>query len=374
MLSTRQCLDEIADFYQSGPNEKSADLLERVKDLFFLTVDQQSADDRSAFGDVMERMAIDVDTLTRTRFSERISKTEFAPIDLIRGLARDEICVARPVLQYSPCLREGDLVSISNDAEQDHLMATAHRAELTEPVTDIIVERGNLNVLKVVISNTGAKYSAASRHRLLKTPELQEELQQVMRARRDLAPSPFARLTRLTEAEFWQQISEIALMTNDEPDAIQPEIKAPAEPAEEVNLDEQVSKKLEKKPGKDPRMEPTHPASEKALVNAATSGKAVETVQFFAKITHLDEVMIEHCIFKAHVPALIVLCKAHSLSPSTFTTMLQLRENHTGTPINDTVGLLRRYEGMTPDTAQRIIRFSDKRRNVDANEQASNAP
>ena len=195
-----------------------------------------------------------------------------------------------------------------------------------------------------------------------------------MRARRDLAPSPFARLTRLTEAEFWQQISEIALMTNDEPDDIQPEIKAPAEPAEEVNLDEQVSKKLEKKPGKDPRMEPTHPASEKALVNAATSGKAVETVQFFAKITHLDEVMIEHCIFKAHVPALIVLCKAHSLSPSTFTTMLQLRENHTGTPINDTVGLLRRYEGMMPDTAQRIIRFSDKRRNVDANEQASNAP
>ncbi len=54
--------------------------------------------------------------------------------------------------------------------------------------------------------------------------------------------------------------------------------------------------------------------------------------------------------------------------------MLQLRENHTGTPINDTVGLLRRYEGMMPDTAQRIIRFSDKRRNVDANEQASNAP
>ena len=250
-------------------------------------------------------------------------------------------------------------------------MATAHRAELTEPVTDIIVERGDLNVLKVIISNTGAKFSAESRHRLSKTPELQKELQQVMKARRDLAPSPFARLKRLTEAEFWQQISEAALMTDVEPDDLQSEIETPAD---EENPDEQASKEPEKNPDKELRIAPTNPASEKALVNAAKSGKVVETVQFFAKITHLDEVMIEHCIFKAHVPALIVLCKAHSLSPSTFTTMLQLRENHTGTPINDTVGLLRRYEGMMPDTAQRIIRFSDKRRNVDANEQASNAP
>ena len=370
MHRTRQCLDEIADLYRSDSNQKGTDLLERVADLFFLTVNQQTSDDRSAFGDVMERMAFDADTLTRTRFSERISKTEFAPKDLIRCLARDEICVARPVLQYSPCLREGDLVSISNEAEQDHLMATAHRAELTEPVTDIIVERGNLNVLKAVISNTGAKFSAESRHKLSKTPELQEELQQVMRSRRDLAPSPFARLKRLTEAEFWQQISEIALMTNEEPDDIQPETEAPEE---KVNPDEHVGKESEKKPSKEFRIDASHPANEKALVNAAKSGKVLETVQFFTKITQLDEVMIEHCIFKAHVPALIVLCKAHSLSPSTFTTMLQLRENYTGTPNNDTVGLLRRYEGMTPETAQRIIRFSDKRREMDSNEKQAEA-
>jgi len=371
MLRARQCLDEIADLYQSGPIEKGADLLERVADLFFLTVDQQLAEDRSAFGDIMERMAIDADTLTRARFSERMSKAEFAPTDLIRGLARDEICVARPVLQYSPCLREGDLVSISSDAEQDRLMATAHRAELTEPVTDIIVERGDLNVLKVIISNTGAKFSAESRHRLSKTPELQKELQQVMRARRDLAPSRFAHLKRLTEAEFWQQISEAALMTDVEPDDVQSETETPAD---EDNPEEQASKEPEKNPDKELRIAPTNPASEKALVNAAKSGKVVETVQFFAKITKLDEVMIEHCVFKAHIPALIVLCKAHSLAPSTFTTLLQLRENHTGTPVRDTVGLLRRYEGMTTETAQRIIRFSDKRRALAASEQEPDTP
>lgn len=374
MLRARQCLDEIVDLYQSGPIDKGPELLERVADLYFLTVDQQSPADTDAFGDVMERMAFAADALTRARLSERISKTESAPVDLIRRLARDEICVARPVLQYSPCLREGDLVSISSEAEQDHLMATAHRSNLSKPVTDIIVERGELKVLKAIISNTGAEFSAESRMKLSKTPELQAELQQAIRMRRDMSPTAIDRLKRLTEMEFWQQITEAALMTIEEPDDIQADtldsVNADAAVDKQI-LNEQANKAPKGKPDKDIKMKPTSEAAEKALVDSARAGKVVETVQFFAKITELDEGMIEHCVFKAHIPALMVLCKAHSMAPSTFTAMLQLRENHTGTPVTDTIGLMRRYESMTPDTAQRIIRFSDKRRDI--KEKASNA-
>jgi hypothetical protein len=362
------------DLYQSGPIDKGPELLERVADLYFLTVDQQSPADTDAFGDVMERMAFAADALTRARLSERIAKSESAPLELIRRLARDEICVARPVLQYSPCLREGDLVSISSEAEQDHLMATAHRSNLSKPVTDIIVERGELKVLKAIISNTGAEFSAESRMKLSKTPELQAELQQAIRMRRDMSPTAIDRLKRLTEMEFWQQITEAALMTIEEPDDIQADtldsVNADAAVDKQI-LNEQANKAPKGKPDKDIKMKPTSEAAEKALVDSARAGKVVETVQFFAKITELDEGMIEHCVFKAHIPALMVLCKAHSMAPSTFTAMLQLRENHTGTPVTDTIGLMRRYESMTPDTAQRIIRFSDKRRDI--KEKASNA-
>jgi len=362
MLRARQCLDEIVDLYMSGPNDKGPELLERVADLYFLTVDQQSQEDRDAFGDVMERMAFNADALTRARLSERISKAELAPVELIKRLARDEICVARPVLQYSPCLREGDLVSISSDAEQDHLMATAHRSELTKPVTDIIVERGEPQVLLAIISNTGAEISAESRAKLTSTPELQAALQQALQLRRDLSLSPMDRLKRLTESEFWQQITEAALMTHDQSEDAQPKKKAPMQ---KVIPDEQNIKPPDNTPSKEYKIGPTHPTAEKSLVEAARGGKVVETVGLFAKITQLDEGMIEHCLFKAHVPALMVLCKAHSLSPSTFTSLLQLRESYTGTPVTDTIGLMRRYEGMTPETAQRIIRFSDKRREID---------
>jgi len=75
--------------------------------------------------------------------------------------------------------------------------------------------------------------------------------------------------------------------------------------------------------------------------------------------------MTRHCLFKAHITALLVLCKAHKLAQRTFTSLLLLREKHTGESTNDTVGLLRRYDGMTSETAQRVIRFSDKRQKAD---------
>ncbi len=362
MHRARECLNEILELYQTGPNEKRPELLDRVADLFFLTLDQQSTADTDAFGDVMERMAYDADAISRAHLSERIAKNHTAPLALLRRLARDDICIARPVLQYSPCLREGDLVSISSEAEQDHLMATAHRSQLSKPVTDIIVARGELDVLKIVIGNIGAEISAESRAKLSKIPGLQEDLQRAMSARRDMTPSPMDRLKKLTEVEFWQQITEAALMTDDEPDQAQPATQAPEE---DVILNERDSRALKNKSDKEIEIKPAPPAAEKLLVDAARSGKIEDTVKIFSKITHLDEAMIEHCLLEAHLPALMVLCKAHSMAAATFTAMLQFRESHARKPVKDTVGLLRRYDGMTPKTAQRIIRFSDKRRELD---------
>ena len=107
------------------------------------------------------------------------------------------------------------------------------------------------------------------------------------------------------------------------------------------------------------------PSAEKILVEAARNNIASETIEAFANITHLDKTMIEHCLFDAHISALMVLCKAHSFTPATFTAMLQLRDSHTGEPTNDTATLMRKYESMTPETAERIIRFSDKRRKAE---------
>lgn len=358
MRHARQCLDEIVDLYQGGTHENAPELLERVVDLYFLTLDQQTPEERDTFGDVMQRMAFTADTLTRARFSERIAKAELAPAELVRRLAREEICVARPVLQYSLSLREGDLVAITTELDQDHLMATAHRRELTRPVTDVLVARGETPVLIAVARNVGAEISPESLARLNGLAGEEVDLRRALSIRRDTAPGPMSRLKRLTDTDFWHQLAESLLMSYEE--VVE---AAPAEPDAAAGAKAPGGKEQAKpEPPAEQPHRPLSPLAEKHLVEAARAGKVPEAVQCFSKIARLDEGMIEHCLFEAHLPALMVLCKAHRLTPSTFTALLQLRENNTETPIEDTVGLLRRYESMSPDTAQRVIRFADKTR------------
>lgn len=362
MQHARECLDEIVSLYQDGPQEKASELLQRITDLYFLTLEQQSSTEIGSFGDAMIRMSKSVDPIARARFAERISKATPAPVEVLRLLARDEICIARPVLQHSSGLREGDLVSLMAELSQDHLSATALRQHLTEPVTDILVARGNNDVLISLAGNVGAVLSANSKDHLFSVAVENEALLAALNARRDTASNPMSKLKKLAEAEFWHSVAETLLMAPDDTDLDHEEPAAPI-----VKEENEPETKEEDKKKKAPQAIPAvtkhnAAANEKALVEAARGGKVVETIEALSKITSLDHAMVEHCLFQANLPALMVLCKAHKLAASTFTSLLQLRENNTETVITDTIGLLRRYEAMTPDTAQRVIRFADKGR------------
>jgi len=251
--------------------------------------------------------------------------------------------------------------------EQDHLRATAHRINLTKPVTDIIVRRGDLSVLLVIVSNTGANFSPESLAQISKTAELHGELQHVLSLRRDLAPSAITKLKRLTEGDFWQQMAETILMTSETPNkSTITKPKAPIAVPKIVSPEPKEVEEKENKPKKNGPIKAVNEADETILVENARSGKMEESVESFTNITKLDKAMVEHCLFQAHISALMVLCKAHGFAAGTFSALLHLRESITNVPTDDTVGLMRRYEGMTAETAKRIISFSDKQPNADS--------
>lgn len=360
MRCARECLDEIVSIYQDGSQENASQLLQKVADLYFLTLEQQSTAERDSFGDVMIRMAQSAGARERAQLAERIARTSPIPVELLRHLAQDEIFIARPILQYSPCLREGDLVAITSEVGQAHLSATAHRNDLTIPVTDILIARGEADVHMALAQNVSADLSEESVSRLFRTAESHVALLDILNARRDTAPNPIRKLRRLADAEFWHRMAETLLMSEETVD----EKLAPQQPAKESG-ESGNDAASEPEPAKAPAVDifrQTSASKEKALVEAARAGQVIETIEILASITRLDKAMVEHCMFQAHLPALMVLCKAHKLAASTFNSLLQMRENHTETPINDTIGLIRRYEAMTPDTAQRVIRFADKSR------------
>ena len=71
----------------------------------------------------------------------------------------DEIEVARPFLSHSKKLDDATLIKGAKTKSQDHLLAISQRDSIGEAVTDIIVERGNKEVVVSVATNPGARFS-----------------------------------------------------------------------------------------------------------------------------------------------------------------------------------------------------------------------
>lgn len=394
MLQARKCLDEITELYQSGPTDMGSDLLNQVVDLYFMTVDKHSAEDRDAFSDVMILLAFSGGGMVRARLAERMCREESAPLELLRRLACDDIITARPILQFSPCLRESDLISIIAQVDQDHMFAAAQRHNISIPVTDLLMQRGTEMVQVAMARNISAQFSPEGRKHLREVAQNCSDLHDALKLRRDMKRAPIIQLKQLADARFWQRMAVSLLMTEVQSvEAATEQLHAPDK--DEPRIDPGISKQLsetevqnveaaakalrapdrdaarvepaiseqpsEQAVNTDSGVMPSSNISEHELESAAKAGDAKKSVEYFSALAQLSQDMIRHCLFEAHVTALMVLCKAHKMAQGTFISLLLLRENHTGESTNDTVGLMRRYDGMKPETAQRVIRFSSKR-------------
>jgi len=71
MQNTQSCLLEIESLSQENSSDKRREVLQRITDLFFLTSDQQTPRDSAAFGNVMERVAYELEIEARAELSEK---------------------------------------------------------------------------------------------------------------------------------------------------------------------------------------------------------------------------------------------------------------------------------------------------------------
>ncbi len=74
----------------------------------------------------------------------------------------DAIEVAGPILEKSEDLRETTLIESARTKGQTHLLAISRRDAIPAAVTDILVERGNQEVVLSATRNAGAQFSDAS--------------------------------------------------------------------------------------------------------------------------------------------------------------------------------------------------------------------
>ncbi len=89
-----------------------------------------------------------------------MAKNPNAPARTSRILGLDdEIKVAGPILSHSRVLDDATLIESAKTKSQDHLYAISLRDTIGEDVTDVLLERGETEVVRSTAKNPGAKFS-----------------------------------------------------------------------------------------------------------------------------------------------------------------------------------------------------------------------
>jgi uncharacterized protein (DUF2336 family) len=202
MSKIKPILDEIEASLASGNVRHRLKLLQHVTDLFVAGSRRYSGAEIALFDDVLMRLATEIEIEARKRLAQRLAALPDSPPKLIRRLSFDDaIAVAGPVLVASPQLSDADLVENAATKSQDHLYAIAQRLQLSEAVTDILVERGDRRVVRRTARNAGARFSLAGYQRVVEHAHRDRKLALTVAQRSDIPHQCFLKLLETASAE-----------------------------------------------------------------------------------------------------------------------------------------------------------------------------
>lgn len=97
----------------------------------------------------------------REALSRRLANVEWAPAELVRMLASDEIEIARPVIASSPLLRDDDLLELLQTCSADHRIQIALRPNLGQAVAAAIVAASDPAAMTALAANRSAHLAEA---------------------------------------------------------------------------------------------------------------------------------------------------------------------------------------------------------------------
>lgn len=319
MQDVQSNLLDLEKLYALGDADKRPEALDVVTDLFFATRESLGPAELEFFGAALERIAFNLTTKERAKLATRLADVHNAPEALIRKLAGDEITVARPILEQSPCLSEEDLIELASSHDQEHLRAIAHRETLTSQITEVIVGRGDDDVLECITRNEGANFSDDGLARLSESAGKNRKLFSALTQRSDV-PDVLVAEARHSIAELnARELKEIA--KNRRPHS--KEIK------------------------------------EHMLAGFARANMLEETIRCFSLITGHPEVFVKQCFLHARISALSQLCKANGFETTTYAALLKLRSKVGDLKGQTVANAMRDYRYLTRREAQRALGYKE---------------
>jgi uncharacterized protein (DUF2336 family) len=360
MSASPSLIPELEDIIEHGSPERRTEALKRITAFFLDGADAFNEDHVRLFDDVLGRLIVEIESKARAELSHHLAPVGNAPVGVVRSLARDDdIAVAGPVLKRSRRLGEADLIDIARTKGQAHLLAISGRAGIAEPVTDVLVSRGDRAVMRSVAENRSARLSENGFSTLVNEAESDGALAEKVGLRPDIPPRLFRELL-LRATEVVQQ----RLFASAKPETqaeirrvlakVSGEVAAKAAPRDYSAAQRAVE-----------ALRLAGKLDEAALVDFAKAVQFEETVAALSSLCAVPIEVVDRLMGGDRPDPVLILAKSAGWGWPTVKTIILSRPYGKGGSSQALDNAYTNFERLSPATAQRVMRFWQVRRNGD---------
>jgi uncharacterized protein (DUF2336 family) len=361
MPETAALIQELEDAMAAGSPAMRLNTLTRITDLFLSGSGHHTDEQLALFDDVLMVLIETIEINAKVLLSRRLACAGDAPPRVVRSLAFDpSIAVAAPILMRSERLTDADLIENARTMSHEHLQAISQRRSLSEPVTDVLVERGNDRVIHLVAQNAGARFSENGFSKLIGKAAHDEGLARYVGSRRDIPRHHFLKLLETASAEVR------ARLISANPNLIDVIETTVADVATAISDDVRAtSRDHNRAVARIKRLHRTGQFGEADLHAYASANDFERTAIALAALGDFPIDIVERALIDKSTDLVLVLARAAQLCRSTTRALLSMKSANRRLSPMDVAAALEQFERLQPSTARSALEFYQLRRQAD---------
>src|ERR1700719_508682 len=351
--TSESLLDELQATLAHGTVARRVETLRRVTDLFINGAVDYSSEQVDLFDDVFQCLMHHIESSAKALLSNRLAPIDTAPPLTIRTLAfHDLIEVAGPVLSRSERLDDEALIETARNKSQAHLMAISTRRVLSGAVTDVLVLRGNDEVIQSTVNNPGAEFSERCFTRLVSRAEGDDDLATCVGLRPTMPRHLYLKLIAKASATVRARLEPATPpMAADVTNAVREATRLARSAPSAVTRETAIAHALVKSLYEDGRLD------EYQVAAFAEAGKFDEANAAIAALANVSVLIAENMMVETRAEGVMILAKVSGMSWLTVQEIINMRDALSGMAPSDQQACKATYERLRPSTAQQVLRF-----------------
>ena len=353
MAGVTSPIPELEQFVRQVEPGRRSEIVRQIAQLFLQGAPGFQPDHVDLFDTILVDLIPFTDSAARMDLAERLSVLSNAPSVVVNQLAQEtEILIAGPLLRRSLVVDEQVLSDVARQNGQSHLLAISERPQLSAGVTDLIIRRGDREVVRRVAGNSNALFSQTGYATLVKKAARDGVLTLTLGQREDL---PEAQLRTLLAGSI---------------DAVRHRLHQMVKPERQVMIRQMlneiggISKRGESRRDFAAAQRAVlalyraGDLNEAALLGFAKAYRYEESVAMLSAISGVKVSTLDHLVSGDRYDPVIILGKALGLQWATVRALILLRFGPSRVPAPADMEIARQnFMRLIPSTAERVVKF-----------------